>query len=456
MSNYKILVVDDDPLNLTSSKVLLEKHGYKVVLANGGKEAITLFNNRRSEFALILMDYLMPDLNGVETVEEILKVSPHQLIAIYSCDDSKGTLKSTIRSGAVDFIEKDLDPEDLLLKVASLCEKFEQTTKPIDLPEEQSEPEKLIASTGLIGKSEALAQVVKLVKRFANSQQTALILGETGTGKEVIAQALHRLGDRASQRFVALNCAAIPKELLESTLFGHEKGAFTGAVNKRRGKFAEAHRGTLFLDEIGDLSLDLQAKILRVLQERVIEPVGSSESTKVDVRIIAATHKNLETLVKDGLFREDLYYRLNELTIQIPALRDRPDDIEPLIAHFTEEYCARTKEKKRFERGTLPVLTSYRWPGNVRELKSAVEKHLLSVASSTVKVEDLDSKLFEKVEIDTKSIKILDLERKQKAEMRRLLSSVLKKSKSNSDAARQLGISPSRLHYYLGSYKLPR
>lgn len=460
--SYRILVVDDDRDNRASTKKFLETQKYRVDTAASGQEAITLFaGSEKPEYAVILMDYRMPEMNGTQAAKEILTRQPRQLIAIYSCDDSKELLINSIQSGVVDYLNKDIQPDEFLRKLEALCGKYEMTTRPILAAkdgEEITPDHELLAKAGLVGCSPGLVRVARDIQRFANEEQTVMISGETGTGKELVARALHRMSARANNPFIALNCTAIPENLLESTLFGHEKGSFTGAVKSQVGKFVLANRGTLFLDEIGDLPPNLQVKLLRVLQEKQVEAVGSNRAVSIDVRIVVATHRNLIEMVKAGQFREDLYYRLNVLSTVIPPLRDRTEDVEPLIAHFTANYCKTKGIKKRFERGTLPILKSYPWPGNVRELEHMVERHLIQCDGGTVRVEDLDSRLFQ----GNKSVassgaisggtSLKDFEAKQRAEFKLFVRGILTRSESKSDAARKMQVSPSKLHYYLEAY----
>lgn len=259
---------------------------------------------------------------------------------------------------------------------------------------------------------------LKVQKLAAVSDVSVLIRGESGTGKERIARALHELSSRRMKPFIAINCAAIPKELLESELFGHKKGSFTGAINDREGKFSAANGGTIFLDEIGDMPIELQSKLLRVLQERVVEPVGSTISKKIDVRVLSATHKNLQTLVVNGIFRADLMFRLNAVEVSIPALRERLDDIEPLVEHFTEVFNKKYSKSKYFQRRTLEILRKYAWPGNVRELDNVIEKHLVE-CDDVVTPDDIDLSLYQSRDVvpsETKLSEFEDLQQKDKIE----------------------------------------
>lgn len=447
---YKILLVDDDKDNLESTKMLLELHDYEVKAVNTGKQAIDLIQKGRSEFALILMDYHMPHMNGAAVIAEIKKIKSQQQILSYTMDDSKETAIDNFRAGANDYLEKSADNDVLLEKVKSYCEKYEAVFRTIS-SESLSEDESLKrnAEFGFVGHSVALSKVVKEIEIYSSVNSTVLIQGETGSGKELIAQALHKMSQRSQGRFVAVNCSAIPHGLVESTLFGHLKGSFTGAVSDQDGKFKLANGGTIFLDEIGELPLDVQAKLLRVLQERVIDPVGSRISSKIDVRVIAATHRDLDKMVKEGKFREDLLYRLNTLIIKNPSLRERTEDIEPLVEHFSRKVSEKNGTQKRFQRAVLKHLERYPWPGNIRELENMVESHLLRSPEGVVTVEQLDSKFFIKSE-DVDSVKTLkEMEESLEAVKLKFIMDVIGSSGSKAEAAKKLDISPTNLQYFL-------
>jgi DNA-binding NtrC family response regulator len=391
---YKILIVDDDAKNLKATQAFLSAHGFDVKTTTSPDEAIDLV--KVEEFALALLDYQMPQMKGDSLAARILSESPNQQIAMYSCDLSRDAVKNSMKAGAVDFIEKTLPPAELLNLVKSYCNRYELIFRTIRTSMSKSESRHLIESIGMVGQSEVLAQTAEVIRKVAPSSDTSvLIRGESGTGKELVARAIHNLSSRASSQFVAINCGAIPRELLESELFGHMKGAFTGAIADKAGKIALANRGTLFLDEIGDMPMELQVKLLRVLQEREITPVGGRIPQKINVRIVSATHRNIEDLVHKGLFREDLMYRIRVVDVEVPPLRVRPDDIEPLVAHFTERFNRKNGSKKYFQRRTLDVLKRYSWPGNVRELEGVVEKHMVVSNESMIRPDDLDLRLYE-------------------------------------------------------------
>ena len=452
--SYKILVVDDDAMNIAATADFLEMEGYIVHSATSLKKTLKLLSNH--EFALVLLDFHMPGMNGCGYAKEILEKYPDQMIVMHSNDDSRETTKISWKAGAVDFIDKNIDPLDFTKEIAKLCRLYEQTRRKMDRLT-GTDRERLITSIGMVGRSNALAKIALDVNEYAKRAHNILITGETGTGKELVANALHLSSDRADKPFVPINCAAIPKDLLESHLFGHRQGAFTGANKDQPGKFMSANNGTIFLDEIGDMPFDLQAKLLRVLQERTIEPVGSSVPKCINVRVIAATHKNLKQLVAVGQFREDLYFRLNELSINIPPLRDRTTDIELLINFFVDQYCAENGQKVSFTKSTLPYFKDYRWNGNVRELKSIVTRTLILSKSSLIGPKDLDKTLFKKPEKNDKEPKatsITLLDKKYDEDKRKIIQMQLRSAKNKTQAAKQLEISPSRLDYYLKRYDL--
>lgn len=366
----------------------------------------------------------------------------------------RDVMRETFRAGVVDFLDKNSENEVLLSTVAAYCEKYEQVFRPIEIDDITSgEKEKFIQSVGMIGCSEKLYGLARQIEKVAPSKATTLILGESGTGKELVARALHKRSERASGPFIAINIAAEPASLLDSALFGHRKGSFTGATNDQQGKFQLANKGTIFLDEIGDMSLDLQVKLLRVLQEREITPVGASRPIPVDVRIVAATHRDLPKMVAEGKFREDLYYRLSAVILETAPLRDRPEDLEPLVVHFTREICKENGFSRSFHRRCLEVMRDYHWKGNVRELRSVVERHLIASDSDLIRIEDLDARLYQKKETDEpKTLKEIDnyLEGIKK----QMVLDAVKSTRTKAEAARKLDIPPNGLHYFVVKYGL--
>ncbi len=365
-----ILIIDDEVSIRKSLTGALKDEGFSVSCASSGDEGLECI--RKNVFDVVLLDIWMPDKDGLETLKQIKTETPGQTVVMMS---GHGTIETAVRAtklGAFDFVEKPLSLERLLIVLQNACNIHELTVENSAL-RKQVEKNKL-----LIGNSLAMKNIQDLIRRVAPTTGSVLINGENGTGKELVAHSIHALSNRFNKPFITVNCAAIPEELIESELFGHEKGAFTGATQLRRGKFDLAHGGTLFLDEIGDMSLKTQAKILRILQEQKFERVGGSETTSVDVRIIAATNKELKVEIQKNFFREDLFYRLNVIPFHVPALRERKEDIPLLAKHFFHEFCnAYQKTPRELTGEALVVLTTYSWPGNVRELRNLIERIMI-------------------------------------------------------------------------------
>lgn len=339
--------------------------------------------------AVITLDYSLPDIQGDELLERIKKSNPNTEVIIISEQEKIETAVALLRAGAYDYLVKNKDIKELVLNTVNhICKNYHLRQK-IDVLQRHVE-EKFAFETSIIGKSQAMRKVYDLMQRALSTNITVSISGETGTGKEMVAKAIHFNSNRKSQSFIAVNVAAIPSELIESELFGFEKGAFTGAISRRKGKFEEADGGTLFLDEIGEMDLNAQVKLLRVLQEKEITRIGSNTAIPVNCRIIVATHRNLLEEVKNGNFREDLYYRLFGLPIHLPALRDRKDDVLLLANHFMVEFCSENgMEEKRFSLDARTKILSYQWPGNVRELKSIVELACVMTNGTSIEEDDL-------------------------------------------------------------------
>lgn len=448
---YKILMVDDDLKNIKATRGFLELNGYDVTAVQSPEEALLLI--RKEEFALVMLDFQMPEAEGHSVARMIRDINLLQQVAMYSCDYSRSALKQSYEAGAVDFIEKNSPPPEILNKVRTYCNRYDELLKTIRPTRNKSENRRLIESVRMEGHSTVMAEVALSITKLAKAGDVSVLIhGESGTGKELAARALHDLSPRARRPFVAINCAAIPKDLLESTLFGHKKGAFTGAVADQDGKFVLADEGTLFLDEIGDLSLDLQAKLLRVLQERVVEPLGGRLPRKVNVRIICASHKKIDELVKAGLFREDLMYRIKVTEIELPPLRERTEDIEILVAHFTEVYNKKYGFTRHFQQRTLDVLKRYPWPGNIRELAAVVEKHLIQANGPVVRPEDLDLKLYEAGKaLSSQTLAALE-DQHNRAKIAHILQTI-ENAGSKAEAARRLGVKPTHLQYLLNQSK---
>jgi len=369
MNNERVLIVDDDESVRWVLKKSLEKEGIATVLAKDASEALARV--REGDSAVALMDIRMPGMSGLEALDTIKREGRNIAVIVMTAQATMQNAIEAMRRGAFDYITKpfDLDEVNLLVK------------KALDVRRLSLEVDTLRAEVrekyegGLVGSTPPMQEIYKTIGRVAESDATVLVHGESGTGKELVARAIHFHSKRAGRPFTAVNSAAIPSELLESELFGHEKGAFTGAIGRKIGKFEAAAGGTLFLDEIGDMSLSLQGKLLRVLQEKEFERVGGTETIKTDVRVIAATHQNLEKAAREKRFREDLFYRLNVIQINIPPLRKRKDDIIPLAEYFVQKHRQGLgAPQKTLTPETLKVLRAYDWPGNVRELENAVQR----------------------------------------------------------------------------------
>jgi two-component system, NtrC family, nitrogen regulation response regulator NtrX len=378
----RILVVDDEAEIRRSLRMILEYEGYDVQEASSGPEAIALVEREPPDFAFL--DIKMAGLDGLETLQKIRQTNESLPIVMISGHGTVSTAVEATKLGAFDFIEKPLASERVLVTIRNAIDK----TRLQD--ENRSLKRAVEARHQMVGESVSLRHIWDAIKRAAPTNATALLLGESGSGKELVARAIHRNSLRSRERFVQVNCAAIPEELIESELFGHEKGSFTGATEKQIGKFEQADRGTIFLDEVGDMSAKTQAKVLRVLQEGEVERLGSARTIKVDVRVIAATNKDLEAEIEKGNFREDLYFRLSVIPIRVPPLRDRREDIPALVRHFVDLFSRENNRRpQRFTAAALEYMQKARWKGNVRELKNTVERLLIMTPGDTIDVDDL-------------------------------------------------------------------
>ncbi len=377
-----ILVVDDEPSIVQSLSGLLLDEGFEVMTAGNGYEALQQIESNAPD--LVLLDIWMPGLDGIETLKEIKKASPRIHVIMVTGHGTIETAVQATKLGAFDFIEKPLAFEKVIVAINNALN-FRRLEE-----ENRYLRKKIIDKHSITGTSETIAALKEHIAKVAPTDSWVLIKGENGTGKELVARTIHNLSQRATQPLIDVNCAAIPEELIESELFGHEKGAFTGAHSKKIGKFELADGGTIFLDEIADMSLKTQAKILRVLQEKQFQRVGGSRTLKVDVRVMAATNKDLEAEINNGTFREDLYYRLNVVPIEVPPLRDRKEDIPMLVDIFLEEAAHKTRGIiKTMSSGAKELLARNNWPGNVRELKNLVERLVIMVNEESIESDHL-------------------------------------------------------------------
>jgi DNA-binding NtrC family response regulator len=362
-----ILVIDDEPNILTTVRRSLELEGYAVEVASGGAQGLAKLVEH--DIDLVLLDVMMPGETGLEVLPKLRSAKPETMVVMMSGNATIETAVQATKGGAFDFIEKPLSGDKLLITVQNTLSYARLRY------DNQRLRGRITTDYAMIGKGAAMRSIFDKVSKTAPTTGRVLITGENGTGKELVARAIHEHSKRADGPFVKLNCAAIPSELIESELFGHEKGAFTGATQQRRGKFELADGGTLFLDEVGDMNPNAQAKVLRVLQENELERVGGGETIKVDVRVVAATNKDLQAEIAANRFREDLYYRLAVVPIELPPLRARREDIPTLVEHFLEQVCAdNDRRKKKVASGAMTLIMQHEWPGNVRELKNVVER----------------------------------------------------------------------------------
>ncbi len=374
----KVLIVDDEVNILKSLKELLEDYNLDVITLS---EPTKLFNVLNTEdIDVILLDLLMPEVNGIDVLREVRKQFPLVPVIIIS---GHGTIQSTvecIKIGAFDFLEKPISIEALISSV----------TNALRLRELEIEKNEYWSEYKLIGVSKSIKDILNTIENLSYNDATVLITGENGVGKEVVARLIHQKSNRKQGPFVDVNCAAIPETLIEAELFGYERGAFTGAITSKKGKFEAANNGTLFLDEIGDMPLNLQSKLLRVLQEKAIQRLGSNKNIPVNIRLICSTNKDIAKMVKEGIFREDLYYRINVIPIHIPPLRDRKEDIPELIKYYIKEFSKKYGKKfEQIEDKAIDKLVEYKWPGNVRELKNIVERLVIMSNSKVITLEDM-------------------------------------------------------------------
>ncbi len=378
-----ILIIDDEKEICLSIKMILDYEGYNVEYSTSSTEGLEkIFTN---EFACLLLDIQMPEMNGFEVLKRIKDTNLKTSIIIIS---AHGSIENAIRAtklGAFDFIEKPIDRDKLLISVRNAVEQFKLFTENLEIKKSlQTEGE-------ILGSSKAIQSILEIIDRVAPIDTRVLITGENGTGKELVAKAVHNKSLRKDKPFIEVNCAAIPNELIESELFGHEKGSFTGAILQRIGKFELANKGTIFLDEVGDMSLQAQAKVLRAIEDGKIERVGGTKKIEVDVRIISATNKNLKEEIEKGNFREDLFHRLNVIPILIPPLRERAEDIQTLVNHFANDITNKHKKPSvQFSEDSIKFLQSLSWSGNVRELRNAVERIIILIDKREISKKDIE------------------------------------------------------------------
>ncbi len=446
MKPNKILIVDDEISVRTSLEEWFLEDGFKVETAEHAEEALNKMH--AGPYDLILLDIKMPGMDGITLQKKIKEIDSQAIIIIMTAYASVDTAVEALKQGAFDYVTKPFDPDDLSRLVRNALRQRELTEENIQLKEKITE---MAGVDEIIGQSEEMKRVFEMVHTVSETDSTVLIRGESGTGKELIARAIHSQSKRRYFPIVAVNCGAIPETLLESELFGHEKGAFTGAQYRRKGKIELANGGTLFLDEIGDITQKMQVDLLRVLENKSFTRLGGSEEVTVDFRLICATNKNLEKLVEEEKFREDLYYRINVFTIAIPPLRERKSDILPLAQHFIKKYSrSMGKPEKKFSPEAEELLLKYTWPGNVRELENAIERAMVIGKKSEIAADDLPLHLNHRLGGDNERISLADMEKNH-------IQKILKDTGGNvTRAASLLGIDRVTLYNKLKKYGIQR
>ncbi|MGI5865025.1 MAG: sigma-54-dependent transcriptional regulator [Myxococcales bacterium] len=454
---YPVLVVDDEQDNLDIVRFNFRK-AHTLLFATSGSEALEIL--KKEDVACIVSDQRMPGMTGIELLRAAREFRPETVNILLTAYADMPLLAQALNDGlAYRYVSKPWSTEDLGLALRDAVERFHlirENKRLLDLLSEQNallrrDADEAFNFGEIVGEAKALARVLETVKQVAPTPSTVLIRGESGVGKELIARAIHNASPRAGKAFVRVNCAALAPGVLESELFGHEKGAFTGALARKLGRFELADGGTIFLDEVGDLSPEIQVKLLRVLQEREFERVGGTETLRVDVRVVSATNRDLEQLMQDGLFREDLYYRLNVFPIHVPALRERLEDMEMLASHFVLRFAQRCgKPIKGITACAIERLKGYDWPGNVRELENVIERAIILCRGEVLGEEDLDFGMRRTVGASPATLPgaLEDLEK------RKLLEAIEKHRGRKSDVARELGINRSTLYYRLKKFGL--
>ena len=437
----RILIVDDDTGQRSLLKSFLVGQGFTIVTAASGNEALSLLDSVHPD--MLISDVRMPELSGLDLLERVREQIPSLPVLLVTAYADVRDAVGAIRSGAVDYLEKPIDLDELLATV--------QATLGIKEHWLATTPSTFSLSENVVARSEAMQQVIREAALVAPSDTRILITGESGVGKEVVTDIIHQWSTRAAGPLVKVNCAAIPENLLESELFGHEKGAFTGAVSRRLGRFEEADKGTLLLDEIGEMSPALQAKLLRVTQDGTFSRVGANAELRTNVRILAATNRDLELEVEEGRFREDLFYRLNVIEIHVPPLRDRKADILALAQHFAAEF---SQGKPRFSPGAMSCMEMYLWPGNVRELRNAIERAVLLARGEVILPEHLPKRVQEAHTVSEAFEEDPIVEKRMDAIERSAILQALREHQFNrTEAARALGISRRTLTYRLQTYR---
>jgi DNA-binding NtrC family response regulator len=452
-----ILIVDDEPHILELLSVALEDEEYRILGASNGKEALSQFKKEKPE--VVLLDIRMPDMDGLEVLRQIKEINQATSVIMMTAYGAMETVLEATKQGAYDYLTKPLDLEKVKLLIRRALETQKLAQEVTSLRSKVKEKYKL---ENIVGKHPKMFEVYKMIGRVMDNKATVLIMGETGTGKEVVARAIHFNGLLKDGPFVAIDCASLPSDLLESELFGHEKGSFTGAIAQKKGRFELADKGTLFLDEMGNLTLGTQVKLLRFLQEKKIERVGGTKPIEVDVRVIAATNLDLEKAIKEGSFREDLYYRLNVVTIPLPPLRERRDDIPLLVEHFIRKYESESKGKiKYISPETMDLLMRYDWPGNVRELENVIERATVIGKTEAILIEDLPLRMQKQKVVSEPRREILSEnipfeQRVENFEKKLIIDALRKTGWVQTKAAELLGTSRNIVKYKMKKYGIKK
>jgi len=450
MAQEKILICDDEQGILNYLKKLLQSQGYVVETFCGGRELLRrIEEGEPGDVDLLLQDVRMPDMDGISVLKKVKKLRPEFPIIIMTAFGTIDAAVETIKLGAYDYVTKPFPKEKILSVISNALEKEQLRQENRALKNELGKP---ILQESIIFRSSVFRETYELTLQVAASEANILVLGESGTGKELIAGAIHYNSPRKDRRFLSINCAALAETLLESQLFGHVRGAFTGAIASQKGLLEEANGGTLFMDEIGDMSLAIQAKLLRVIQERDFIPVGATKPKNADIRFVAATNKNLEREVAEGRFREDLYYRLNVINIPLPPLRDRKEDIEPLVLHFIKKYSYRMKKRVTgVTPEALTLLMGYDWPGNIRELENVIERAVILARSESITGKELPIWRKQPETVVKRDVGLVSLENVERDHIERTLANT---GYHKSRSAEILGISRKTLDRKIIEYSL--
>jgi DNA-binding NtrC family response regulator len=443
----KILLVDDEAANRESTTLFLESEGFQVIAAANGAEAI---RHLADGVSVIITDLVMPQTDGMDLLRAAREETPHTPVIMMTGHGSEAAAVNALKAGAFHYLAKPVNPDELLSLIRQAAEKYLMAAEIAALHEQLNER---YAFGNIIGKSEPMRKVFEKIRMVADTRSTVLVEGESGTGKELVARAVHFNSPRRQKPFVVINCAAMPEALIESELFGHEKGAFTGAVDRRIGKFQAANGGTLLVDEIGEMQLDLQSKLLRAIETRCVTPIGSNKESEVDVRIVASTNRNLADLVGQGRFREDLFYRLQVVMIRLPPLRERKEDIPLLVRTFIDELAKESHRPARdISADAMALLAGYDWPGNVRQLRNLLESVIVLSTRDVIEVVDLPEPIRSARPARAVSLAVnpgLTMEEIEKEAIRQTLEQT---NGNRSEASRLLGISVRTLQRKIRQY----